>query len=222
MIVNVGCGATPTAGAVNFDNSFSVRLARAPLIAGLLRALRLIDADQAQYVQFCRAHAIDYGDCRRLPLPGGCADVLYASHILEHLSRPQAAQFLREALRILKPDGVLRIAVPDMRLLVERYLDDGDCDRLIAASLLVDEGQDRPAARCKQAIFGARGHRWMYDAGSLTALLVKNGFAGVRILSAGQTTIPMETGIDYAERAEESVYVECKRSDEKVRPAQPD
>lgn len=39
-------------------------------------------------------------------------DMLYASHVLEHVSSPDAIQFLRECHRILKPQGMLRLVVP--------------------------------------------------------------------------------------------------------------
>ena len=40
--VNVGCGASPTSGWVNFDNSFSARVAHWPLVVPALVRLRVI------------------------------------------------------------------------------------------------------------------------------------------------------------------------------------
>jgi len=38
----------------------------------------------------------------------------YSSHLLEHLSGAEATAFLREQSRVLRPDGVIRVAVPDL------------------------------------------------------------------------------------------------------------
>ena len=41
-------------------------------------------------------------------------DIVYSSHLLGHLTLKSANQYLREAYRVLKPEGVLRIVVPDL------------------------------------------------------------------------------------------------------------
>lgn len=211
QIVNIGCGASPTAGAINYDNSFSVRLAKRSALCALLRRCRLLSAEQAQYAAFCRAHDIRYGRCARIPLPDGSTDVVYSSHMLEHLSKAQAQAFLREARRVLKPEGVLRVSVPDMRLLAEQYIQRGDCDAFVESTLLAPAPSDTFAQRLRHLLFGHRGHHWMYDANSLTALLHANGFPSVSVLAAGETTIPFPTQIDLHERADESIYAECRR-----------
>ena len=53
------------------------------------------------------------------PFADGAADAILASHILEHVTRDQAARFLAECARVLAPGGVLAIAVPDM----DRFID---------------------------------------------------------------------------------------------------
>jgi SAM-dependent methyltransferase len=46
------------------------------------------------------------------------ADEILASHILEHFDRITGVSFLQECYRILKPGGVLHLAVPDMDLFI--------------------------------------------------------------------------------------------------------
>ena len=41
-------------------------------------------------------------------------DIVYASHLFEHLTHRAATLFLTESYRTLKPEGVVRIAVPDL------------------------------------------------------------------------------------------------------------
>lgn len=57
-----------------------------------------------------------------LPFADAGAAVVYASHVLEHFNRDDALRFLEECRRILRPGGVLRLAVPDLRWLVDGYL----------------------------------------------------------------------------------------------------
>lgn len=50
----------------------------------------------------------------RLPYPDESVDEVYASHVLEHVPHWENASTLREWKRVLKPGGVLKIAVPDI------------------------------------------------------------------------------------------------------------
>lgn len=49
-------------------------------------------------------------------------DAVYASHVLEHLDRDKAPALLEECRRVLRPGGVLRIAVPDFEVMARLYL----------------------------------------------------------------------------------------------------
>lgn len=63
-------------------------------------------------------------DAAALPLPDACCDLVLAQHALEHIANWRGA--LREAARVLKPDGILVVIVPDGYCLsdaVFRFLD---------------------------------------------------------------------------------------------------
>jgi SAM-dependent methyltransferase len=111
--VNIGCGATPTTGWHNFDNSLSLKLAHHPTFARILR--RVLSSRQMAYIDFCRKNRIKFADAtKRIPLPDASAEIVYSSHMLEHLDRAEARSFLAEAWRVLCDGGILRIAVPDL------------------------------------------------------------------------------------------------------------
>lgn len=59
---------------------------------------------------------------RRLPFPDRTFDVVYHSHVLEHLPHAEAPRFLAECLRVLVPGGVLRVVVPDLEGICRAYL----------------------------------------------------------------------------------------------------
>lgn len=53
-------------------------------------------------------------------------DEVRASHVLEHFSHRETAKVIREWVRVLKPGGVLRLAVPDFAYIVRCYTDGSD------------------------------------------------------------------------------------------------
>ncbi len=57
-------------------------------------------------------------------------DLIYASHVLEHTPRPQTEPILREWYRILKHEGILRMAVPDFEAIVKVYSKNKNLDEL--------------------------------------------------------------------------------------------
>jgi SAM-dependent methyltransferase len=59
---------------------------------------------------------------RGIPLPAGHCEVVYHSHVLEHLRRIDALPFLRECHRVLAPGGVMRVVVPDLEDVCRTYL----------------------------------------------------------------------------------------------------
>lgn len=63
-------------------------------------------------------------DLRRgIPRPDGSCDVVYHSHLLEHLRRNDALLFMRECHRVLRGGGILRVATPDLERICRAYLD---------------------------------------------------------------------------------------------------
>jgi predicted SAM-dependent methyltransferase len=48
-------------------------------------------------------------------------DLIYTCHVLEHFKRRDLHKVLQEWRRVLKPEGVLRISVPDFKSLCEVY-----------------------------------------------------------------------------------------------------
>jgi predicted SAM-dependent methyltransferase len=57
-----------------------------------------------------------------VPFADGSFDAVYHSHVLEHFSKNQAPAFLQECFRVLRPQGVIRIAVPDLEQIVRSYI----------------------------------------------------------------------------------------------------
>jgi predicted SAM-dependent methyltransferase len=113
-------------------------------------------------------------------LPEGAAELVYASHVLEYFDRAEAIDVLRGWRRVLKPGGVLRVAVPDFETLVGVYLRGGDLGAVLGPLY---------GRMIVQALEGERTiyHRTAYDFPSLKAVLEQAGFSGVRRYDWRQT-----------------------------------
>lgn len=57
-----------------------------------------------------------------IPYDDKTFDFVYHSHVLEHFSRDEAPFFISECNRVLKPGGILRIAIPDLEQIAKEYL----------------------------------------------------------------------------------------------------
>ena len=64
-----------------------------------------------------------YHDIRKpLPYSDVCLDAVYASHVLEHLRPDDGLRLLKEFYRVLKPEGIVRMVVPDLEIICHEYL----------------------------------------------------------------------------------------------------
>jgi SAM-dependent methyltransferase len=215
MRVNIGCGGTPTDGWRNFDNSLTIRLARWPGVTRLFKMLNFRNGQASWLGRIAIDSDIHFADATvRIPCPDRSVEVVYSSHMIEHLDRSGAQAFVAEIKRVLRPGGIVRLAAPDLALLVQRYVTSGDADDFVAGTHM---GLDRPVgmiARAKLALVGPRHHLWMYDGASLTRLLAGAGFTDIATVPPGETRIPEPGGLNLSERVDESVYIEAFRSAE--------
>jgi predicted SAM-dependent methyltransferase len=109
-------------------------------------------------------------DIRALPMIGdGSADLIYVCHALEYFDRVEVLDVLREWRRVLRPGGVLRVAVPDFAALAQVYQKLGKLDAIVGPLY------------GRWPIPGAHTiyHRTVYDFASLEGVLQTAGFTNV-------------------------------------------
>jgi len=92
--------------------------------------------------------------------------LIYASHVLEHFSRHETKNVLKEWHRVLKNRGILRLAVPDFEAICKVYTWDNSID---VVKGLVCGGQD----------YENNTHRNIFDFESLKEILFRVGFTEV-------------------------------------------
>ncbi len=56
-----------------------------------------------------------------IPFDNNLFDVVYHSHVLEHFHKKDGEEFIKECYRVLKPGGIIRIAIPDLEKIIENY-----------------------------------------------------------------------------------------------------
>ncbi len=190
----------------------SLRFAKVPFMAGILRGLRLIKKSQYEFIEYARTHKIEFGDAtKRLPLPDNSVEVLYSSHMIEHLDREEMNRFLSEVMRVLKPGGIVRLAFPDIHWQVAQYQEHRDADRFVEYSLMTQPRPRSLSERLHYIVVGSRHHLWMYDGESLSRLLNQRGFINALPMPKGQTKITDPGPLDLNERSHESGYAEAEK-----------
>ena len=105
-------------------------------------------------------------------------DLIYCSHAFEYFDQIQAKKVLEEWKRILKENGILRLAVPNFEALVEVYKRTSNINKVLGplyGRMEINEG--------KNTLF----HKTCYDFNSLKFLLEENGFKNVKIYDWRET-----------------------------------
>jgi predicted SAM-dependent methyltransferase len=103
-------------------------------------------------------------------IPDEASALIYCSHCLEHFGRWQIPQVLQEWCRVLKPGGVLRLAVPNFAACAQLYYEAGLEDGLSGLVGLVSGGQK------DEYDF----HKMIFDEPLLTNMLKDAGFNTVK------------------------------------------
>jgi predicted SAM-dependent methyltransferase len=111
------------------------------------------------------------------PVKDGCVNLIFSSHMLEHLTRDNARNFLKECYRMMCDGGVIRIAVPNVGLLMQKYIDH-DLDFLKHIS----PGAEKAVCDIDKFYEVAlANHAQIYDSCSLKRDLESVGFEDVEI-----------------------------------------
>lgn len=106
-----------------------------------------------------------------LPYDDAVVDLIFMSHVLEHFDYDSGRRLLRECRRVLKPDGVLRVAVPDADKLLALHRD----GQLSTLRELCGEDFDEPIQLLHELLYGG-DHRAIYDQKALMNALLVAGF----------------------------------------------
>lgn len=98
-----------------------------------------------------------------LPFPDNSVDYIFNEHFLEHLTVEEGIKSIKDFYRVLKPGGVMRIAMPDLESIVSEYLnnnwkeDNKDFFEKFGLSFI------KTRAELININFRWWGHKWLFD-----------------------------------------------------------
>lgn len=115
---------------------------------------------------------IKYHDITNLPFTDNTVDLIYASHVFEYFDRDEAKDILKEWRRVLKINGILRLAVPDFEVCSKLY-NEGKYDLDTFASMFYGKWKVTE----ELTVY----HKTIYDFKSLKKLLEHNNFKNIKL-----------------------------------------
>ena len=134
------------------------------------------------------------------PIDDAAFDYVFSEHMIEHMSWEAGARMLAECFRVMKPGATIRVATPDLAVLLALYGGERDeraeryvrwiTDRTLPGIRTYD-----PAFVINNA-FRAWGHQFLYDSGLLATALATAGFVNVRRCAYGESADPELRGIE--------------------------
>jgi predicted SAM-dependent methyltransferase len=157
-----------------------------------------------------------YGADLRYPLliDAGVFDGIFTEHTLEHLSYEEVAQILLECLRILKPDGRIRIIVPDLSLFAENYARRNDTWFREWERLVLEPRGRKMISNLEALSFVTQeyGHRSSWDMETMERFLARAGFVDIRMCAPRQGgDVRLLRDKEDLDRTMVSLYVEARK-----------
>lgn len=205
--VQYGCGWSAPPGWRNFDASPTLRFERLPFGLGLLYKRN----------EFRFPRNVEYGDIvKGLPVSLGSSEAVYCSHVLEHLSLSDFKIALNNTRKILRPGGVFRLVLPDLRYSIEQYINDSSADAALSfmrETCLGYETRPRGIKGLLISWLGNSQHLWMWDYKSIELELFNAGFVDIRRASFGDSSDSRFKEVEDKVRWENCLGVECKNPD---------
>lgn len=208
--LNVGCGLIAPRDWVNVDRSPALRVSRLPVINRLILRTGLVSSSHNQRWP---ENVIVMDVTKGLPYASASVDTVYSSHMLEHIYLDQAEQLIREFYRVLRPDGLCRLALPDGEALARRFIAELDAG-VAHASLQYNQHlhghpltQPRGVERYLSGFIGAV-HRWQPTPQLVESMLTAGGFQGVERRTFRVGSCP---DLETIETREESFFLEALR-----------
>ncbi len=190
----------------NIDSSIYVKIATLPLIGNFILSRMGMPIFPK---------GIKYGDLLKgLDIKPNSCELIFASHVLEHLSLSDFNLAINNLYSYLQPGGIFRIIVPDLEQYVKAYLADlSNFERSTKASHQFMEGSylgNRHSRitllqRCQEVLSNSR-HQWMWDKSSLSDALSKHGFKNIHSCHYGEWS---DARFELVEKKDRHWYAIC-------------
>lgn len=202
--LNLGCGDQIVEDWINVDYSLGARLAKIPFFKAINGKVGFFNLDWDERIFL---HDLT----KRFPWDDQSVDEVYSSHTLEHLSKAEGRDFLRECHRVLKKNSVLRIVVPDLKSFVDSYLNaEMSADDFVQNLGVLYGTRNQSNLKQKLAPFYQFPHKCMYDTPTLVRIMTEIGFEATA-KKPFQSDITSITTIERDDRTRSAVIVEGRK-----------
>ena len=170
-------------------------------------------------VDFFGNKMIDYGMDLRFPfkIETNSIDGIFSEHTFEHLSHLEVDNALSECCRILKPEAKIRIIVPDLSILIERYSSNDDEWFQKWHDLVLKDPSRHYMKKYFTNMFAINftasyyHHKSCWDFESLKKVLTSNGFVNIEKCNYNLGTPELLIDSDSEDRKLVSIYIEGKK-----------
>jgi len=206
VCVQYGCGFSNPKGWINYDASPTLRLQRIPLFGSFLKLV----------IKPNFPNNIHYGDIvKGLPLKPNSADLLYCSHVLEHLSHDDFEIALKNSYDCLKKGGVFRLVMPELNSLINTYIqeknkkiNEAPINFLTHSHLGVKESRIGLINRIKASFSNAK-HQWLWDFEITKIYLEKVGFSEIRRVNYNDSEIIEFNKVENSDRFKNALAIQA-------------
>ena len=169
MKLNLACGTKTPDGWINVDYAMGARFSKIPILRTLNKKLKFFNSVWDKNIKIVNL-------AKNFPWENNSVDVVYSSHTLEHFTKKDGLQFLKQCHRVLKSNGIIRVVVPDLKDIIARYtsgeLRSDDLIERLGVLYWINPNQ----IKNKLAPFVQFPHKCMYDIETLITILTDIGF----------------------------------------------
>jgi predicted SAM-dependent methyltransferase len=211
ICLNIGSSVKAADGWENIDASPSLRISKIPIVGRTIVSL----------MKSPNWHnLIKYGDVLKgLKVEENSCRLVYASHVLEHLSLADFHVAVDNIYSYLKPEGVFRTIVPDLETYISAYVNtrlNSTLSHDAAHQFMSETWTGNPGSRknfnkrFREAFSNSR-HQWMWDEPSLSKTLEEHGFKNIRRCSYGIWSDPKFKFVEQEYSHENAICLEATK-----------
>jgi len=201
-----GCGFSAPMEWINYDASPTLKFEKIPVLG------KLYTRNIQRFPPNVKFGNILSG----LPEIQNSFDCIYCSHILEHLSYSDFKIAVRNTYLLLKPDGIFRCIVPDLKIAAFNYLESYDelpdpAHQFLKSTMLGSETRPNNLIGMLKNTFGNSKHLWMWDEKTLAMELKEAGFKNIRNCHFNDSEDPHFSLVEEEGRFYNAVAIECRK-----------
>ena len=210
--LNLGSGPSGINGWLNYDSGALPWLSKCPRLRHLICTLGLLP--KSYDTNWPEIELVDIR--HKFPIEDNSVDYVYCSQVIEHFEKYEALNILMESFRVLKPEGVIRISVPDIGKILANYKEQSIIDPKTAAREVNVlwwgyEKDKEPNFVGKISKIFIRDHQWHYDTSSMKKLLSDAGFRKVKTFSFRNGETPDLDQVEIELHKKHSLYIEARK-----------